>query len=146
MSPYDDQRYQTKQTITNIRATFAGALKGTTAANTNQQTSATLNDRLEFFNKIKLTDFGCLLEVAPDCGAHATSQTVYFELCQGTVTKARCTAGTVAGVMADGTIVSANIAAGTACNIRASVTTWDGTVQTMAPGAVRAYIEYQERF
>lgn len=143
---YDSPRYQTKQMLVNVRATFAGGLKGTTATNTNQQTSANVDDRLEFFNKIKLTDFSCLPEVAPDCGAHATSQTVYFELCQGTVTKARCSCGTVAGVMADGTIVSANIEAGTACNIRASVTGWDGTVQTMAPGAVRAYIEYQERF
>lgn len=143
---YDAGRYQTKQMLLDLRATFAGVLKGTTATNTNQQTSDGSVDRLEFFQKIKLTGFKILPEVAPDCGAHATSQTVYAELCQGTVTKARATLGTVAGVTADGTIVSANVAAGTACNIRASVTAWDGTVQTMAPGAFRAYIEYQERF
>ena len=142
---YDSPRYNAPRELANIRATFAGGLKGTTAGNTNQQTSANLDDRLEFFNKIKLTGFKALPEVAPDCGSHDTSQTVYFELCQGTVTKARATVGTVAGVMGDGTIVSANISAGTACNIRASVTGWDGTVQTMAPGAVRCLIQYQER-
>jgi hypothetical protein len=146
MMTYDDQKYQTKMTIPDIRATFAGALLGTTATNTNQQTSSTLIDRAEFFQTIKLTGFKVLPEVAPDAGSHATSQTVYAELCLGTVTCARATLGTVAGVMANGTIVSANIAAGTAVNIRASVTAWDGTVQTMAPGAFRAYIEYQERF
>lgn len=144
---YDDERYQVKQMVLDLRATFAGGLLGTTAANTNQQTSAGAVDRLEFFQAIKLVGFKVLPEVAPDCGAHATSQTVQMELCQGTVTKARTGAlGTVAGAMVNGTIVSANIAAGTGCNIRAAVTTWDGTVQTMAPGAVRAYIEYQERF
>ena len=144
---YDAERYQVKQMIRELRATFAGALKGTTATNTNQQTSATLRDRLEFFQNIKLTGFKVLPEVAPDCGAHATSQTVQLELCQGTVTKARATSiGTVAGVMVDGTIVSANISSGTAFNLRASITGWDGTVQTMAPGAYRCAIEYQERF
>ena len=64
----------------------------------------------------------------------------------GTNVIARATLGTVAGVMADGTVVSANIAAGTACALRAAVTGWDGTVQTVIPGAMRAYIEYQERF
>lgn len=144
---YDAERYQTKKMITNLRATFAGGLVGTTATNTSQQTSATALDRMEFFQTIKLTAFKILPEVAPDCGAHATSMTTQFELCQGTVTKARVTAvGTIAGVMTDGTIVSANIAAGTGFNIRASITGWDGTVQTFAPGAVRCYIEYQERF
>jgi hypothetical protein len=142
---YDAERYLTNQ-ILKVRATFAGALKGTTATNTNQQTSATLLDRAEFFKKIKLTGFKCLPEVAPDCGNHATSMTTYMELCLGTVTLARASMGTVAGVMANGTIVVSTLAAGTACNIRASVTGWDGTVQTMAPGAVVAYIEYQERF
>ena len=144
--PYDDERYQTKLMVTDVRATFAGALLGTTASNTNQQTSANLTDRLEFFQKIKITGFKVLSEVAPDAGAHATSQTIQMELVNGTTTHARATSlGTVAGVMADGTVVSANIALGTAMNIRASITGWDGTVQTMAPGAVRAYIEYQER-
>lgn len=144
---YDAERYQVKQMITNLRATFAGGLKGTTATNTNQQTSATALDRMEFFRTIKLVSFKVLPEVAPDAGAHATSMTTQFELCQGTVTKARVTAvGTVAGVMTDGTIVSANIALGTGFNLRASITGWDGTVQTFAPGAIRCYIEYQERF
>jgi hypothetical protein len=144
---YDDERYQAKKIMPNVRATFAGGLLGTTATNTNQQTSATSMDRIEFFQTIKLTGFKILPEVAPDCGAHATSQTVQMELIQGTSTKARTGAlGTVAGVMVDGTIVSANIAAGTGMSLRAAVTGWDGTVQTMAPGAVRAYIEYQQRF
>lgn len=143
---YDAERYLTKQMTHMVRATFAGGLLGTTATNTNQQTSAGLTDRLEFFRNIKLVDFNALPEVAPDCGAHATSMTVYAELCQGTVVKARATLGTVAGVMGDGTIVSANVDAGTALNIRAAVTTWDGTVQTMAPGAFLCNIEYQERF
>lgn len=144
---YDAERYQVKHMIENLRATFAGGLKGTTATNTNQQTSATLLDRMEFFQTVKLTGFKVLPEVAPDAGDHATSMTTQYELCQGTVTKARVTSvGTVAGVMTDGTIVSANIAAGTGFNIRASITGWDGTVQTFAPGAVRCYIEWQERF
>jgi hypothetical protein len=147
MMTYDDERYQVKQQLLDLRATFAGGLLGTTAANTNQQTSANVVDRLEFFQAIKLTGFKVLPEVAPDAGAHATSQTVQMELIQGTATKARTGGlGTVAGVMVDGTIVSANIAAGTGMSIRCAVTGWDGTVQTMAPGAVRAYIEYQERF
>lgn len=143
---YDDARYQSRMMVTDLRATFAGGLKGTTATNTNQQTSAGVVDRLEFFQAIKLVGFKVLPEVAPDCGAHNTSQTIYAELCLGTVTYARASLGTVAGVMANGTIVTANMAAGTAANLRASVTAWDGTVQTMAPGAFRAYIEYQERF
>ena len=98
MSPYDSPKYTVPQMVCDLRATFAGALKGTTATNTNQQTSATLADRLEFFNKIKLTGFKLLPEVAPDCGAHATSMTCYGELCLGTVTVARATLGTVAGV------------------------------------------------
>ena len=142
---YDAERYKVKETI-KVRATYAGALKGTTATNTNQQTSATLLDRVEFFKKIKLTDFKVLPEVASDCGGHATSQTIYIELCKGTITMARASLGTVAGVMADGTIVVSTLASGTACNLRASITGWDGTVQTMAPGSVIAYIEYQERF
>ena len=144
---YDAERYQVKHMITDLRATFAGGLLGTTATNTNQQTSATALDRLEFFRNIKLVSFKILPEVAPDAGAHATSMTSQMELIQGTVTKARVTSiGTVAGVMTDGTIVSANIDSGTGMSLRASVTGWDGTVQTYAPGAVRAYIEYQERF
>jgi hypothetical protein len=143
---YDAERYQAKMMVADIRATYAGGLLGTTATNTNQQTSAGAVDRLEFFQKVKLTGFKVLPEVAPDCGGHATSMTSYAELCLGTVTYARASIGTVAGVMANGTIVTANMAAGTAANLRASITTWDGTVQTMAPGAWRAYIEYQERF
>lgn len=129
----------------NVYATFAGGLLGTTATNTNSQTSAGVVDRVEFFRAVKLTGFNVLPEVAPDCGAHATSQTVYAELCRATTVLARATLGTVAGVMADGTIVSASVAAGTALNVRCSVTTWDGTVQTMAPGGWRCQIEYQER-
>lgn len=146
MSPYDDERYKVHKQLPMIRATFAGGLLGTTATNTNSQTSATMTDRLEFFRTVKITGYKVIPEVAPDCGAHATSMTVYSELCVGTTVHARATLGTVAGVMADGTIVSANVAAGTNLNIRASVTTWDGTVQTMAPGAMLCLIEYQERF
>lgn len=142
---YDDQKYQTKLTVPLVRATYA-ALVGTTATNTNQQTSAGVGDRIEFFQTIKLTGFKVLPEVAPDAVSHATSMTTYAELCLGTVTYARATLGTVAGVMANGTIVTANIAAGTAANLRASITGWDGTVQTMAPGSFWAFIEYQERF
>ncbi|TRZ49817.1 MAG: hypothetical protein D4S01_07875 [Dehalococcoidia bacterium] len=142
---YDSARYQVKHTLPNIRATFAGALKGTTASNTNQQTSADAIDRLEFFQAIKLTGFKVLPEVPPDATTHATSMTVYGELCMGTVTLARASIGTVAGVMANGTIVVSSLASGTGLNIRASVTGWDGTVQTVAPGCFRAYIEYQEK-
>ncbi|NVM23079.1 MAG: hypothetical protein HWN68_15010 [Desulfobacterales bacterium] len=143
---YDAERYKTKIPVMDIRATFAGDLLGTTATNTNSQTSVGMRDRIEFFQKIKLTGFKALPEVAPDCGAHATSMTNYCELMLGTLVYARASVGTVAGVCADGTIITANVAAGTAMNIRYSHTTWDGTVQTMAPGAVLCSIEYQERF
>lgn len=143
--PYDDERYKVHKQLPMIRATF-GAVLGTTAANTNSQTSSTMTDRLDFFRTIKLTGFKVIPEVAPDCTTHATSMTIYSELCVGSTVHARATLGTVAGVMADGTIVSANVAAGTNMNIRASITAWDGTVQTMAPGAMLCLIEYQERF
>jgi len=143
---YDAERYQVRQQMFPIRATFASALLGTTATNTNSLTSAVMSDRVEFFRKIKLTSFGALPEVAPDANSHATSMTCYCELCLGTVVYARASVGTVAGVMADGTIVVSTLASATACNLRYSVTGWDGTVQTMDLGAVWVNIGYQQRF
>ena len=141
---YDSPKYNVTKSMMFEYATY-GAVLGTTATNTNVKTSANFNDRVEFFEDIKLTGFKYMPDVAPDCGAHATSMTSYAEFCLGTTVLARASVGTVAGVMADGTIVSANVDSGTSCNLRFAITGWDGTVQTMAPGAGRAYIQYQER-
>jgi hypothetical protein len=143
---YDEGRYLTKQMLPMYKATYAGALLGTIATNTNVQTSAILSDRIKFFQKIKVTGMKYIPEVAPDAGSHATSMTTSFVLTDGTTAFARARPGTVAGVVTDGSILSANIAAGKQLQLDAQVTTWDGTVQTMAPGGGWVQLEYQERF
>ena len=144
--PYDDERYQTKQVWPMYKATFAGALLGTTATNTNSQTSAIVSDRIQFFQDVKITGMKVIPEVAPDAGAHATSMTTRYVLTDGTTAFARASIGTIAGVLANGSVISANIAAAKSLRLDAEVTTWDGTVQTMAPGGGWVQLEYQERF
>lgn len=144
MSPYDDERYQTKQIFQLRKATFAGAWLGTTADKT--ATAAAVSDRLQFFQAIKVVGMKAIPEVAPDAGAHLTSQTFKLALTDGTTVFARTTIGTVAGVMATGSVISANIAAGKILDVRMALSGQDGTVQTFAPGACWAEIEYQNRF
>lgn len=138
---YDSPKYQAKQ-VMQIRGTFA-AILGTTAAKS--ATSANIDDRVEFFRKVKLTGFKALSKIKSDAGAHATSHTMHLRLCQGTVIKAAAVIGTVAGVMADGSIVVSTLSSGTACNLRFNISGWDGTVTTLSPNELIAFVEYQER-
>lgn len=141
---YDAERYQTKKIYPLEKATYAGALKGTTADKT--ATSAGLPDRIKFFNNIKLAGMKALPEVAPDAGAHVTSQAFKVTLTDGTTAFARTTLGTVDGVLVDGSVLSANIAGGKQLRLDMVITNLDGTVQTFAPGAVWVTLEYQDRF
>lgn len=143
---YDEGRYQTKQMLPMYKATFAGALLGTTATNTSVQTSAILSDRIKFFKDVKITGMRYNPEVAPDATAHATSMTTNIVLTDGTTRFAAASVGTIAGVVVDGSVLSANIDADTQLRIDAEVSVWDGTVQTMAPGGGWIQLEYQERF
>lgn len=140
MPPYDEDH---RVTIQPIKATFAGALLGTTADKT--ATSADVGYRLQFFRAIKAKAFACMPEVAPDAGAHVTSQTFQPILTDGTTVFARATLGTVAGVMATGSIINASIAANKELYVAMALSDQDGTVQTFAPGAVWSILEYAER-
>ncbi len=144
---YDDDRYLTNQMLPMYKATFAGALLGTTATNTSVQTSAILSDRIQFFKAIKLKGMKIITEVAPDAVTHATSMQTSFVLTDGTTVFSRVTlTSTVAGETTDGIVLSPNIAAGKELRLDAEVTTWDGTLQTVDPGSSWVQLEYQERF
>lgn len=145
---YDFERHQARQSVLMPKGTFAGGLLGTTATNTNTQTSATSGGRIKFFQNIKLLGMKCYSQVAPDAGSHATSMQTKVTLTDGTTVFARSAAlaTAVASTYIDGSVLSANVTAGKSLRLSAEVTTWDGTVQTMAPGGHFVLLEYLNRF
>lgn len=142
---YDEGRYQTRQMLPMIKATFA-TLIGTTATNTSVETSAAVSDRISFFKDIKLVGMKYQVQVAPDAVTHATSMTMNIVLYDGTTRYAAAPVGTLVGIESDASILSPDIDANTQLRLRAEVTAWDGTLQTVAPGGGWVHLEYQERF
>lgn len=140
---YDNPKYQVKQERALRKATFA-ASTGTTADMT--ATAAATSDRIQFFQKIKLTGVKAIPEVPPDAGSQTTDQAFKLILTDGSLVFARTQIGTVAGVMATGSIINANISAGLILYHMMAISDQRGTATTYAPGAMWSWLEYQERF
>lgn len=143
MSPYDDAQYTVKRQIGPIMGSFAAVL--ITAVN-KTATSAQTVDRIEFFRKIKITDFSVIVRAAPDAGSHATPTFLpKAVLTDGTNMLATLSLGTVTGLCTGaGLHGTATVNAHEQLHLRLKYTA-DGTAQTMGACSYDAFIEYQDR-
>ena len=147
---YDKPQYTARHVIGPIFATFAAAIY---ISDTYVKTSATKQDRIEFFRKVKITGFRATTRAGGKSGAdlagHLTRRVClqYPTTVTTAATKvATCVIGTAAGLTTSGAVVAAN--AEVSANQQLRLTLWitgDGTASSMNAMSADCYIEYQDR-